>query len=125
MTLCTAGGLFSTQHDVNRAIDGLHENGFQEAAFTVIGREGGAVRGDAPRETPTDMLSRAFRTGGSDRLRRVLNEMGCTPEEAHFYTRGVKDGQLLLLVHNLETERLRDAYRVLREFGARVPQTAR
>src|SRR5574341_2152583 len=43
MSTCTAGGLFDTQSDVNRAISALRDQGFSEATFTIIGREGGSV----------------------------------------------------------------------------------
>jgi hypothetical protein len=114
MTTCTAGGLFDTQADINRAISALREQGFREAAFTIIGREGGAVRGEPPRKSRLEPLTKVFRTGGSDRLRRTLTEMGCSPEEAHYYTRGVKDGRLLILVHNIQPENLERAYLILR-----------
>jgi hypothetical protein len=120
MATCTAGGLFDTQSDVNRAIRALREHGFGEAAFTIIGREGGSVHGRARNPSPLERLTRVFRTGGSDRLRRTLTEMGCSPEEAHYYARGVKDGRLLILVHNIPRESLDRAYVILRSTGAKV-----
>ncbi len=121
MSICTAGGLFETQADVNRAIEALRTRGFDQAAFTIIGREGGDVRGDGRKGRGNDRLASAFRTGGSDRLRRTLADLGCTPEEAHYYARGVKNGGLLILVHNVQRDQLDEAHTLLQALGGRIP----
>ena len=140
----SVGGLFDTLLYVHHTLDDLHDAGFPDESFAVVGPEEGNVtmrHGESDIKNMVEdgaklrrwgqnpdqwhfqnrdsgiMLATVYQNEGVEGLQGALENLGFESQEAEFFANGVDDGLTLVIVHDIQADEADRARSILIEHG--------
>jgi hypothetical protein len=108
MKVKVIGGLFESQAALGSAIESLNSRGYQHLAYSIVGTA------DQPEASQP-------RPDGGQGLFHALRRMGISGAHAEYYMQGILQGQVLLVMHGVDSVSFNEIQSVLRQQGAQFP----